>query len=401
MVFFEVVPRDTETEAEVDEAAATELDPDETYQGEERDILTKVGEKMLWAPRVRRLQKNSPYGNRRGWQVQSCIVKEDDDLRQERFASQLLTQFHLIFREFNLALQVFPYDVVPLSGTSGLIQTIPDAITLATLRTTLSPTGRSTLLQYFTAAYGGQKTTRFKDAQHNFARSLAGYSLFCYLLKVKDRHDDNIMITKDGYIVHIDFGEMLSRQMAIEVEDAPFKLTSEFVEVMGGQDSTAFHEYKALMKRGFLKLRKRYYQIEMLVSAMQAPGNHPVRCVSERTVDELLNRFQLYLSKTEATQFMEDLISSALANVSTRAVDWLCVGTPWRVIFRRYSTYSSLGRNPTVVSMLQKVDVARANAVSYGNAYLGTLPRASSAPEPPTPPPLPSPQGKEHTRIQL
>lgn len=50
----------------------------------------------------------------------------------------------------------------------------------------------------------------YKVAQKNFCKSLAAYSLVTYFLQVKDRHNENILLHKDGYIVHIDFGFFLS-----------------------------------------------------------------------------------------------------------------------------------------------------------------------------------------------
>jgi phosphatidylinositol 4-kinase len=44
----------------------------------------------------------------------------------------------------------------------------------------------------------------------NFIQSLAGYSLITYMLQVKDRHNQNIMIKRDGTVVHIDYGFFLS-----------------------------------------------------------------------------------------------------------------------------------------------------------------------------------------------
>jgi len=56
--------------------------------------------------------------------------------------------------------------------------------------------------------------------------SLAGYSLFTYLMNVKDRHNGNLMIDSMGHIIHIDFGFVLtSSPGGVAFESAPFKLT--------------------------------------------------------------------------------------------------------------------------------------------------------------------------------
>lgn len=53
--------------------------------------------------------------------------------------------------------------------------------------------------------------------------------------------DSNILVDGDGHILHIDLGFMLSPSNSpgggINFERAPFKLTSEYLEVLGGADS--------------------------------------------------------------------------------------------------------------------------------------------------------------------
>ncbi len=71
--------------------------------------------------------------------------------------------------------------------------------------------------------------------------SLAGYSLFNYLFNVKDRHNANIMIDARGHLVHIDYGFMFQNSPGgINFESAPFKLTAEYIDLMGGLESEIF-----------------------------------------------------------------------------------------------------------------------------------------------------------------
>jgi len=59
-------------------------------------------------------------------------------------------------------------------------------------------------------------------------------------LQIKDRHNGNILLHRDGSIIHIDFGFFLSNApgKGVELEGKlPFKFLSQYVEVMGGLQS--------------------------------------------------------------------------------------------------------------------------------------------------------------------
>jgi phosphatidylinositol 4-kinase B len=58
------------------------------------------------------------------------------------------------------------------------------------------------------------------------------------------------MIDSEGHIIHIDYGFMLSNQpgKGLKFEKAPFKLTSEYVEIMRGTQTKKFIAFRNLMK---------------------------------------------------------------------------------------------------------------------------------------------------------
>ncbi len=84
---------------------------------------------------------------------------------------------------------------MPLSHNSGIIEFISEAITIDEL---IKKQGNLRFVR--------KDKTKLK----NFIRSLAGYSLVTYMLQVKDRHNQNIMIKRNGCIIHIDYGFFLS-----------------------------------------------------------------------------------------------------------------------------------------------------------------------------------------------
>ena len=114
--------------------------------------------------------------------------------------------------------------------------------------------------------------------------SLAAYSLFCYFVQVKDRHNGNILITSEGHILHIDFGFIISNSPGSNLgfESAPFKLTAEFIEVMGGMDCDMFKYFKILILQGFLAARKHRDRFVTVVETMQRSACSPTGLLTDR-----------------------------------------------------------------------------------------------------------------------
>uniref|UniRef100_M4BMQ8 1-phosphatidylinositol 4-kinase n=1 Tax=Hyaloperonospora arabidopsidis (strain Emoy2) TaxID=559515 RepID=M4BMQ8_HYAAE len=278
--------------------------------------------KERWADKERRIQATSPYGQLPGWRLLPVIVKSDDDLRQEQLALQLIRQFAKVFEEFKVPVFIRPYDVIAISATSGLVEAISDTISIDSLKR--NDREFTTLLNFFTRHFGDPGTPGFHRARSNFVSSMAGYAIVCYLLQIKDRHNGNILLDAEGHIIHIDFGFILANNPGnMAFEQAPFKLTADFVELMGGPRSAHFRRFRSLCVRSFLVARKYRHRFVLLVE-MMLHGNEHLPCFGgdpKYTVERLAARFQPDLDINSCEDFVHELIDASLDNWRTRWYD--------------------------------------------------------------------------------
>lgn len=94
---------------------------------------------------------------------------------------QLIKRFDDIFKEADIPLKLRPYEILITSPSSGLIEFLPNTISLDSLKKNLPL--KWNLDMFFRKFF----TNNFEEAQKNFAESLAAYSLVSYLINIKDR----------------------------------------------------------------------------------------------------------------------------------------------------------------------------------------------------------------------
>ena len=85
-------------------------------------------------------------------------------------------------------------------------------------------------------------------------------------------------------------------------ENVPFKLTQEYLEVLGGQDSPIFTTFKLLFMRGFLEARRHAHKFILLVQLMQDANMVAYLAGGDRVVEALRQRFRLDLSEEECME---------------------------------------------------------------------------------------------------
>jgi len=245
------------------------------------------------------------------------IVKAGEEVLQEEFAMQLIVQFQRIFHESGVPVKLIPYRILAISAKSGLIEPVPNSLSLDKLKKK-----HTNLLNFFIQAFGETSGPVFKQAQMNFVKTMAAYSVVCYLLQIKDRHNGNILVDACGHIIHIDFGYLLSKSIAFE--KAPFKLTTEFVDVMGGYKSPCYKEYCRLCVRSFLAVRKHYKKIMLLVEmTMEGKGKKVLPCLQDgqKVLDDLKTRFHLDWTDEQIEKYIMELIEDARGSWRTIVYD--------------------------------------------------------------------------------
>mmetsp|Transcript_15257 Transcript_15257/g.23099 ORF Transcript_15257/g.23099 Transcript_15257/m.23099 type:complete len:837 (-) Transcript_15257:172-2682(-) len=265
-----------------------------------------------WKEKKAKIRSESKFGKNPNWDLISVIFKGGDDLRQEVLAMQLIKMCDKIFHDAGLPLQLSPYEVMVTAPESGLIETIHDATSIDALKGDVP--NFVSLADFFEDFFGQRGSQRHEQAQRNFVESMAAYSLVTYLFAIKDRHNGNIMMDREGRIIHIDFGFMLNNSPGgnSNFESSPFKLTQEYVEVMEGEDSKAFAYFKLMFIRGLLELRKHYKRFELTVRMMMDNSN--MACFAPTSIEDMKERFGLKLEDGPCIEFANTLVETSINN---------------------------------------------------------------------------------------
>jgi hypothetical protein len=283
-----------------------------------------------WSAKRERVRRSSPYGYMPNWDLISVIVKTGDDLRQEAFACQLIQVCSKIWEEAQIPVWTKRMRILVTGESCGLIETITNGVSLHSLKRSLTlasiaagtnPRKRiSTLKDHWLKTFGDPDSEPYIAGVGCFTRSLAAYSMISYVLQLKDRHNGNLLIDNMGHIIHIDFGFMLSNSPgSMGFEAAPFKLTQDYVDVLGGVAAPAFEEFKALCKKAFQALRREAERLIMLVDLMGKQSKMPCFAAGSASVTNSLRaRLMLHMSKEEAESFVEELVAKSVGSYYTR-----------------------------------------------------------------------------------
>ena len=261
--------------------------------------------KSLGKPRI--LDEKNRYFNQ-------LIIKEAGDFHNEIGAFFLLSQFEKILREYQIDIWLNPLSFNSYCHNGGSIEVIVNSNSFHEIKS-------NNTLEYF--IYNSEKNKNIKTKKkliQNFLESLAGYSLFCYLLQLKDRHNANILINKDNRIIHVDFAFILGYLPGnLNLEASSFKMSEDFVFLLKGKKTQSFDNLREIFTRGFLILRKNLGKVVKIAKFFILEAHSKNRNKSKLL--EFIKRFGLKFKSVNSIRYCHRLFKDSLEDWRTIQYD--------------------------------------------------------------------------------
>ncbi|KAJ1979850.1 Phosphatidylinositol (PI) 3-kinase [Dimargaris verticillata] len=246
------------------------------------------------------------------------MFKTGDDLRQDQLVIQLFTLMDRLLRQEKLDLKLTPYKVLATGTGQGLVQLIPSDSLAAILAE-----HNDSLLSFLRKDNPDPRPSAplgvTQAAMDTYIKSCAGYCVITYLLAVGDRHLDNLLLTTDGRLFHIDFGYILGRDP--KPFPPPMKLCKEMVEGMGGASSLQYQRFKSYCFVAFSVLRKSANLILSLLALMVQANIPDIAIEPDQAVAKVQNKFRLDMSEEEATQYFQALITESVSALFPQVIE--------------------------------------------------------------------------------
>lgn len=242
-----------------------------------------------------------------------AILFKHEDIRKDLIIMNLIKYTKIMLLKENIDVPIITYEIIPINRNNGIVEIVDNCSNLFEIM-------NKTSLNTYLIKHNQNK--QIGDLNETYMKSLAYWTIITYLFGIGDRHLENIMITNDGVLFHIDFSFILGQEAKILV---PYiRMSEELIQVMGGRDGK-YTEFKSLCSKIFMCLRKYYIQFSelfLLLLTFQIPIEY-LNLKQSYIENQIITRFLPGLSDKEAAHIIDDLIENSCDTFGQKMSDYL------------------------------------------------------------------------------
>ncbi|GMF35449.1 unnamed protein product [Phytophthora lilii] len=266
-----------------------------------RELLSQRLEKTfgeLTFTKAQRIQESIECANPERWRLTGLMSKSFDDLRQEVLVMQLISYFQNIFELEKLPLRLHPYRILSTGSSTGLIEVVRNAMSLD----------------------GIKKTPGFKNLRSHFEQMYDGAMNNAADGEKAGEGAELLRQAKLNFIHSLVLGRAPGGSFSFET--APFKLTAEMVDVLGGRHSSNFQYFTDLCVQGALAARKHAETIYTLVEVMSYHSKLP--CFiggASGPLAGLKDRLFLNMPEKKVSSTIQSMVQRAYDHFGTNKYD--------------------------------------------------------------------------------
>lgn len=167
-----------------------------------------------------------------------CFMMKSENVRPDACVMEFMRMLILFMEKEERLYEHVIYDVLPLTPDSGILSLVPGCRTLYSLNIENGMTLQNWVME---------NNTNFSvdHIRSRFVRSCAFATTVSMMLQVGDRHLENILMTRQGLLFHVDFSMILGREPHMKsMIGNTCRITPQMVNFFGGTHSSYYKNFQ-------------------------------------------------------------------------------------------------------------------------------------------------------------
>ena len=167
-----------------------------------------------------------------------CFMMKSENVCSDACVMEFMRMLILFLGKEDRLYEHVIYDVLPLTPNSGILSLVPGCRTLYSLNIENGMTLQN---------WAMENNTNFSvdHIRSRFVRSCAFATTVSMMLQVGDRHLENILMTRQGLLFHVDFSMILGREPHMKsIIGNTCRITPQMVNFFGGTHSSYYKNFQ-------------------------------------------------------------------------------------------------------------------------------------------------------------